>query len=88
MIVVCYLHTVIKCLQFAFMFPSFSLSASFQNGSVNAMYSTPSIYLDYKQKAGESWTVKYDDFFPYADNPYAYWTGYFSSRPALKVCCV
>ena len=59
-----------------------------QNGSVNAMYSTPSIYLDAKQKAGENWTVKYDDFFPYADNPYAYWTGYFTSRPALKVCHV
>jgi hypothetical protein len=25
-----------------------------------------------------------DDFFPYADCPHCYWTGYFSSRPALK----
>jgi alpha-mannosidase len=25
-----------------------------------------------------------DDLFPYADVPHAYWTGYFTSRPALK----
>lgn len=29
-------------------------------------------------------TVKEDDFFPYADGPHMFWTGYFSSRPALK----
>ena len=26
-------------------------------------------------EAGLSWSVKEDDFFPYADRPYAYWTG-------------
>ena len=25
-----------------------------------------------------------DDFFPYADGPHQFWTGYFTSRPALK----
>ncbi len=25
------------------------------------------------------------DFFPYADNRRSYWTGYFSTRPAIKV---
>ena len=25
-----------------------------------------------------------DDFFPYADEPHAVWSGYFTSRPALK----
>lgn len=29
-------------------------------------------------------SVKEDDFFPYADGPHMFWTGYFSSRPALK----
>ncbi len=46
-----------------------------QNGSINLMYSTPSIYLDYVQKANKTWPIKSDDFFPYADNPWAYWTG-------------
>ena len=39
------------------------------------MYSTPSRYLDALNEANLMWTVKTDDFFPYADNPYAYWTG-------------
>ncbi len=39
------------------------------------MYSTPSIYLEYLHKADKTWTLKTDDFFPYADKPYAFWTG-------------
>ncbi|KAL5724488.1 alpha-mannosidase [Ranunculus cassubicifolius] len=54
------------------------------DGRVNALYSTPSIYTDAKHAAKESWPIKTDDFFPYADKANAYWTGYFSSRPALK----
>ena len=48
------------------------------------MYSTPSIYLKAKNAEQTAWSVKTDDFFPYADGPDAYWTGYFTSRPALK----
>lgn len=33
----------------------------------------------------QRWPIKIDDFFPYADVMNAYWTGYFSSRPALKL---
>ncbi|XP_045793095.1 LOW QUALITY PROTEIN: alpha-mannosidase At3g26720-like [Trifolium pratense] len=55
-----------------------------QDGRVNALYSTPSIYTDAKYAANEQWPLKTDDFFPYADHPNAYWTGYFTSRPALK----
>eukprot|EP00897_Mesotaenium_endlicherianum_P007946 jgi/Mesen1/717/ME000109S_10930 len=51
---------------------------------VNAFYSTPSLYLDAKHAANETWPVKRGDFFPYADCPHCYWTGYFSSRPAFK----
>ena len=31
-----------------------------------------------------SWPTKTDDFFPYASDPHAYWTGYFTSRPTSK----
>ncbi len=35
-------------------------------------------------KANRTWTSKTDDFFPYANRPHTYWTGYFTSRAALK----
>lgn len=104
------------------------------NGSVNAFYSTPSIYTDWKKKWNGSYQdsratcetlsslqfsthtpessplsrspvpvascmspytrhtivppftmqVRTDDIFPLADNPHNYWSGYFTSRPALK----
>ncbi|GMH25687.1 hypothetical protein Nepgr_027530 [Nepenthes gracilis] len=54
------------------------------DGRVNALYSTPSIYTDAKYAENKSWPLKTDDFFPYADHPNAYWTGYFTSRPAFK----
>ncbi|XP_051024475.1 lysosomal alpha-mannosidase-like [Acomys russatus] len=51
---------------------------------VNVLYSTPTCYLWELNKANLTWSVKEDDFFPYADGPHMFWTGYFSSRPALK----
>ncbi|KAK4846372.1 hypothetical protein QYF36_016462 [Acer negundo] len=62
----------------------FVSAAISQDGRVNALYSTPSIYTDAKYAANESWPLKTEDYFPYADNVNAYWTGYFTSRPALK----
>ncbi len=35
-------------------------------------------------KAGRTWATKTDDYFPYAHHPHGFWTGYFTSRPALK----
>ncbi|XP_058513984.1 lysosomal alpha-mannosidase-like isoform X3 [Ochotona princeps] len=56
-----------------------------ENGSrVHVLYSTPACYLRELNKANLTWSVKEDDFFPYADGPHQFWTGYFSSRPALK----
>ncbi|XXG75009.1 hypothetical protein AAC387_Pa07g3602 [Persea americana] len=55
-----------------------------KDGRVNAFYSTPSIYTDAKNAADESWPLKTDDYFPYADSENAYWTGFFTSRPSLK----
>ncbi|QCD97235.1 alpha-mannosidase [Vigna unguiculata] len=36
-----------------------------QDGRVNALYSTPSIYTDAKYAANEYWPLKVGDFFPY-----------------------
>ncbi|CAF1238466.1 unnamed protein product [Adineta steineri] len=55
------------------------------NGSnVNVFYSTPSCYLYALNKVNRSWITKTDDFFPHAHHPHRFWTGYFTSRPALK----
>ncbi|XP_005189989.1 lysosomal alpha-mannosidase isoform X2 [Musca domestica] len=55
------------------------------NGSnINLLYSTPSCYLKALHDAGITWPTKDDDFFPYASDPHAYWTGYFTSRPTIK----
>ncbi|KAF2071815.1 hypothetical protein CYY_006876 [Polysphondylium violaceum] len=51
---------------------------------IHLLYSTPSIYIDAVNKAGLTWDVKTDDLFPYSDDAHSYWTGYFTSRPALK----
>ena len=51
---------------------------------LNILYSTPSCYLKSLNDAGKSWPKKTDDFFPYASDPHAYWTGYFTSRSSLK----
>lgn len=56
------------------------------NGSkVNVLYSTPSCYLQELNQANLTWPLKTDDFFPYADAAHDFWTGYFTSRPALKL---
>ncbi|XP_027202659.2 lysosomal alpha-mannosidase-like [Dermatophagoides pteronyssinus] len=51
---------------------------------VRAFYSTPSCYAHALYEQNRTWTTKTDDFFPYASDEHAYWTGYFTSRPAIK----
>ncbi|XP_052582965.1 lysosomal alpha-mannosidase-like isoform X2 [Peromyscus californicus insignis] len=55
-----------------------------EGSKVHVLYSTPTCYLWELNKANLTWSVKEDDYFPYADGPHMFWTGYFSSRPALK----
>ncbi|XP_037040043.1 lysosomal alpha-mannosidase isoform X1 [Bradysia coprophila] len=56
-----------------------------KNGSnFNLFYSTPSCYLKSLHEANITWSTKSDDFFPYSSDPHAFWTGYFTSRPAIK----
>uniref|UniRef100_A0A674B9P0 Alpha-mannosidase n=1 Tax=Salmo trutta TaxID=8032 RepID=A0A674B9P0_SALTR len=54
------------------------------SSEVNVLYSTPSCYLQELHRANLTWPLKGDDFFPYADSAHDFWTGYFTSRPALK----
>jgi len=55
------------------------------NLGMKIVYSTPSRYFESIFKRVEEWPkYKNQDFFPYADGEYAYWTGYFTSRPYLK----
>eukprot|EP00927_Polykrikos_kofoidii_P048543 TRINITY_DN42808_c0_g1_i1.p1 TRINITY_DN42808_c0_g1~~TRINITY_DN42808_c0_g1_i1.p1 ORF type:complete len:1057 (-),score=109.34 TRINITY_DN42808_c0_g1_i1:89-2800(-) len=54
------------------------------NGTVNAFYSTPTVYTASKNAAGLTWEVRSDDTFPHADAAHRYWVGYYTSRPAFK----
>ena len=52
--------------------------------NIHLMYSTPSCYIKALNELEVEWTTKTDDFFPYASDSHAYWTGYFTSRPTSK----
>ncbi|XP_072144341.1 lysosomal alpha-mannosidase-like [Dermacentor andersoni] len=61
------------------------INAEQANGSrVHAFYSTPACYLKALHESGLRWPEFSDDFFPYADQDHAYWTGYYTSRPNFK----
>ena len=59
-----------------------------KNGTINLLYSTPTKYVTAKHtetiKKDLKWEVRTDDIFPLGDNDHNYWSGYFTSRPALK----
>ncbi len=48
----------------------------------NVFYSTPACYVKAVNEANVTWSLKKYDFFPYHTD--LYWSGYYSSRPALK----
>jgi len=52
--------------------------------NANVLYSTPYDYTRVVNTKNATFPYKYDDFFPYADNTNAYWTGYFTSRVSIK----
>lgn len=52
--------------------------------NMRMFYSTPGQYIDALKTQNITWPTKYDDMFPYADNPQDYWSGYFASRQAAK----
>ncbi|MCP9262966.1 MA2B1 [Dirofilaria immitis] len=54
------------------------------SAKINIFYSTPSCYLTALKEAQPRLPAKMDDFFPYASANHSYWTGFFTSRPALK----
>ena len=51
-----------------------------QRYNLTVFYSTPSMYTEAVYKKNLVWPVKTDDIFPYRDNSYSAWTGYFTSR--------
>lgn len=54
-------------------------------GQMKLIYSTPSRYFNTVLSQVDSWSeYQGQDFFPYAENPNSYWTGYPTSRPYLK----
>ncbi|KAI8431712.1 hypothetical protein MSG28_016181 [Choristoneura fumiferana] len=61
-----------------------NLKAAKENLKLKLFYSTPACYLKAVKDANPTLPTKQDDFFPYASDPTAYWTGYFTSRPTTK----
>lgn len=60
------------------------INSHYEEFNMTIKYSTVSDYIHKLSTASVSFPTKHDDFFPYADIPRAYWTGYYTSRVALK----
>ncbi|KAJ8705045.1 hypothetical protein PYW08_012365 [Mythimna loreyi] len=61
-----------------------NLKAAKDGLNITLFYSTPNCYLKAIKDANPTLPTKHDDFFPYASDSTAYWTGYFTSRPTTK----
>ncbi|XP_032528142.2 lysosomal alpha-mannosidase-like isoform X2 [Danaus plexippus] len=61
-----------------------NLKAAKDGLNIKLFYSTPDCYLKAVKDSNPTLPTKQDDFFPYASDPTAYWTGYFTSRPTTK----
>ena len=61
------------------------VNANSSQHGVTLLYSSPTRYMDAKLAQRVAWPLKVDDQMPYwGDNKHWTWTGYFTSRPALK----
>uniref|UniRef100_A0A1I8FGD4 Alpha-mann_mid domain-containing protein n=1 Tax=Macrostomum lignano TaxID=282301 RepID=A0A1I8FGD4_9PLAT len=61
-----------------------AVNANTSQHNLTAYYSSPDCYTKAVNDEGLAYAVKTGDFFPYASGPNSYWTGFYSSRPALK----
>ncbi|XP_023330196.1 lysosomal alpha-mannosidase [Eurytemora carolleeae] len=52
---------------------------------IHVLYSTPSCYIKSLSEGKVEYPTKSDDFFPYASSADSYWTGFYSSRPSIKL---
>jgi hypothetical protein len=57
------------------------------NATYNAtmVYSTLADYIGSVNALNLTWPLETPDFFTYVDRPHAWWSGYFTSRPMLKL---
>lgn len=55
-----------------------------QQRNMTFIYSTPSAFVDAINKEKVTWPIYTDDFFPYFEERYEFWTGYYTSRPGIK----
>ncbi|EGR31388.1 hypothetical protein IMG5_110930 [Ichthyophthirius multifiliis] len=62
------------------------INSNKQKYNMEILYSTPELYLEKvnQTELKKQLYIHSQDFFPYADNQYSYWTGYFTSRIAFK----
>lgn len=51
---------------------------------IEVRYSSLGEYFEAVRKEQPKLQVKFDDFFPYADEAHSYWTGFYTSRPYIK----
>lgn len=60
------------------------INARKETYNITIRYSTPSEYIRSIRTEKKGYSTKRDDFFPYADYPHSMWTGFFTSRTAIK----
>ncbi|KAH6921432.1 hypothetical protein HPB50_000149 [Hyalomma asiaticum] len=56
-----------------------------QRPRVHVVYSTPACYVQAIHEASRTWPRFADDLLPYSDVPGRSWTGFYSTRPNLKM---